>query len=181
MLQKVLIAVASLVVLVVAIGLVLPQTAHVERSIVIDAPPDAVFALVNGFSRFNEWSPWATLDADTVYSFEGPGSGVGARMTWSSDNPSVGSGSQEIVHSEPYRTVHTALDFGDQGAASAAFTLEPGEDGTRVTWSLDVDFGWNLFGRYLGVIAFDRLAGADYERGLQRLKDLAERTRTTAD
>ncbi|MFC6979008.1 hypothetical protein [Microbulbifer taiwanensis] len=36
-------------------------------------------------------------------------------MSWSSDNPNVGSGSQTITASEPDSLVRTELDFGDQG------------------------------------------------------------------
>src|SRR4029079_17993737 len=74
----------GLVAVVLAAGLFLPRKAHVERSIVTSAAPATVFEIVNGFRRFNEWSPWARLDPDTKYTYSGPETGVGARMEWSS-------------------------------------------------------------------------------------------------
>ena len=164
-----LIGLAMVVVVAVTIGLLLPRSVHVERSIVIEAPPSVVFALVNDYRAFNRWSPWARIDPDTEYQFEGPASGVGARMRWDSDHPSVGSGSQEIIASEPNRRVAMALDFGAQGTATAYYDLAPQGAHTRITWGFDTDFGYDLLGRYFGLL-FDRLIGADYERGLANLK-----------
>ena len=172
-LKKLFLAVLALVALLVIVGLLLPSTAHVERATVISAPQSTVFALVNGYARFNEWSPWAKIDPQTRYTREGPAQGVGARQAWQSDHNRVGSGSQEITLSEPHRRVETALDFGPQGTAQAFFALAPEGDGTRIVWGFDTTFGYNLIGRYFGLF-FDSMLGSDYEQGLANLKQLAE-------
>jgi uncharacterized protein YndB with AHSA1/START domain len=172
-LKKLLLGLVVLVVLAAGVGLLLPASAHVERSTTINAPPDAVFAVVNDLRRFNDWSPWAKLDPNTRYTFEGPDSGAGAKMSWSSDNANVGSGSQTILESQPPSQVKLALDFGDQGQAVAFYRLEPDGSGTRVTWGFDTEFGYNLMGRYFGLM-FDKWIGADYEKGLASLKALLE-------
>lgn len=173
MLKRILLFVAGLVVLLAVIGLLLPAQSHVERSVVIDASVETVFPLVNNFHEFNRWSPWAKRDPDTQYRYEGPDSGVGAKVIWASDNPQVGAGSQEIVESEPNSRVATALDFGDMGGAQAAFTLEPKGRGVRVTWMFDVEHGMNPVNRYFGLM-MNMWVGADYEAGLANLKALAE-------
>ena len=94
-------------------------------------------------------------------------------MHWSSDHPEVGSGQQAIVAVTPDRSVQTCLDFGAQGVAHATFEFEPKSDGCRVTWGFEADFGYDLVGRYFGLM-FDRWIGADYEKGLANLKALAE-------
>jgi uncharacterized protein YndB with AHSA1/START domain len=172
-LKRLLFGLAALLALLLAAGLFLPRSAHVERSIVTSAPPERVFALVDGFARFNEWSPWAELDPATVYTYSGPASGVGTRMEWSSENPSVGSGSQEVIALEPGRSVTNKLDFGPQGLATARIEVVPEGSGSRVTWSLDSSFEDDYLGRYFGLF-FDRLIGPDYEKGLAKLKALAE-------
>jgi hypothetical protein len=174
-LRKLLYGFAIVLVALVLIAFFLPRQVHVERSVSMRAPPATVFELVNGFQRFNEWSPWFEYDPGARYTFEGPASGVGAKMAWNSEKPGVGSGSQEIVRSEPIDTVHSRLDFGSQGTALAVWTIEPLEDGSRVTWAFDTDLGSNPFARYMG-LAYERFIGADYERGLAKLKQLAERT-----
>ena len=93
-LKTLLMGLILLVVVFVVLALFLPDTAHVERSIFVKAPPEAVFDLVDDFESFNRWSPWAQKDPDTQYSFTGPEQGVGAMMRWHSEDPSVGAGSQ---------------------------------------------------------------------------------------
>lgn len=163
----------GLVLILVVGGLLLPAQVHVERSQQIAAAPERVFSLIDNFHEFNRWSPWAARDPHTQYRFEGPDRGVGAKMSWQSDSPEVGSGSQEIIVSEPPRLLRTRLDFAQQGLAEAAFKLQPENGGTQVTWGLDSDAGGNLIGRWFGLL-LDTLVGADYEQGLANLKRLAE-------
>jgi hypothetical protein len=170
----------GLVALFFAVALLLPRTAHLERSISTDASPATVYGLVNGFQRFNEWSPWAKLDPNTRYTYSGPQTGVGARMDWASANADVGSGSQEIIAAEPDRSVTNRLDFGMGKPSTAVIRLDPEGAGTRITWSLDSDFSDSLLGRYFGLM-LERLVGPDYERGLAQLKALAESTTPPAD
>jgi effector-binding domain-containing protein/carbon monoxide dehydrogenase subunit G len=163
---------AVVVVLLVAIGFFLPDHTRVERAITIARPPAQVFAVLNGFRRFNDWSPWFELDPDASYRYSGPAFGVGAKASWSG-NKSVGSGSQEIVESKPYESIRTALDFGDMGKATASFRLAPAGGGTAVTWALDVDANGRLIGRYFNLL-MDSMVGKDYEKGLAKLKALLE-------
>ncbi|MBN2431615.1 MAG: GyrI-like domain-containing protein [Acidobacteria bacterium] len=171
--KKFLLFLVLLAALLAVIGLFLPNTAHVERSTTIGAPSCTVFATVNTFQTFNEWSPWHEVDPATKYTFSGPPIGPGARMSWTSQNPDVGNGSQEIVASKPCSLIRTKLDFGDEGTADAFFRLEPAGTATRVTWGFDTDFGYNLIGRYFGLF-FDSMLGPDYEKGLANLKVFAE-------
>lgn len=173
LLRRLLYAVAGLVALLLAIGLFLPTSVHVERSVVTSASPATVYAIVSGFGRFNEWSPWFDLDPHTRYTYSGPEHGVGARMAWTSDKPEVGAGSQEIIAVEPGRSVTTQLDFGPQGQATARIEAVPEGSGARITWAFDTSFEGDFLGRYFGLL-FDRMIGADYEKGLARLKTLAE-------
>jgi len=154
-------------------GLLLPSEIRVTRSIEIDVPPEQVFPLVNDLEAFNRWSPWAAVDSETKFELSGPESGVGARLSWSSDNPEVGSGSQEIIHSKLPKQVDLRLDFGSQGGAEASFELEPLAAGTKITWSFGYQIGYDLIGRYMGLL-MEGLVGKKYEEGLARLKRLAE-------
>ena len=85
--------IAAIAIIIVGGSFLLPAQAVVTRSIEIAAPPDKVFAIVGDLRRFNEFSPWADLDPDIKYTFEGPESGVGQKMNWTSDNADVGNGS----------------------------------------------------------------------------------------
>jgi len=174
-LKRVLIGLVVVVALVLVIGFALPHQVHVERSIVIKAPQAQLFDMLDGFKRFNEFSPWAALDPNTQYTYAGPESGVGARMSWVSTTSEVGSGSNEIVDSAPPDFIRTRVMFGDQPPAEASFKLEPADGGTRVTWNFDCDLGAHPIAHYFGLM-FDKWIGDDYEKGLARLKQLMEQT-----
>lgn len=174
MLRRLIWAIAGLLVIVIFGSYLLPSQAKVARSIEIAAPPAKVFDLLNGYKRYNEWSPWYERDPQAKYTLAGPETGKGARMSWSSTKDDVGSGSQEIVESVPGKLVRTKLDFGDMGTAIAGFQLEPAGTGTRVTWDFTSELGNNPMMRWMGLM-FDRWIGADYEKGLANLKKVAEK------
>ncbi|MBS0376292.1 MAG: SRPBCC family protein [Proteobacteria bacterium] len=166
---------AVVVLLVAALGgaYLLPRGVHVERRIVVDRPAAAVFPYLNSLRKSNEWSPWNDYDPNVKISYAGPDEGVGAKMSWAG-NSKVGTGSQEITGSIANRKVSSALEFGGGGLAKAAITLTTREHGTEVVWSLDIDLGNNPIGRYVG-LTLDKAVGADYERGLAKLKALVEK------
>jgi carbon monoxide dehydrogenase subunit G len=159
-------------VVLVAGSFLLPSSVTVTRSIDIAAPPEKIFALVGDLRHLNEFSPWADMDPATKYVFEGPETGVGQKMSWSSDNAEVGSGSQIITLHEPPRRVTSDIEFGQMGNATATWDLEPIATGTRVTWGFHTELD-SIVKRWFGLM-FDRWIGTDYEKGLQRLKAAAE-------
>ncbi len=161
-------------VLLVAGSLLLPARTHVERSITIQRPPAEVFATLNSFRRFNEWSPWFAADPQARYAYEGPAEGVGAGMRWSG-NQAVGTGSQRIIESQPPARVVVALDFGGHPSVATYTLRAEGAGATRVTWAFDTEHGYNPMSRWFGLL-FDRMIGPDYERGLASLKTLLETT-----
>lgn len=174
MLKKLLVGLAVLIVLVIGVGLVLPSKVEVSREIVIKAPVEDVFAVVNRLDRFQEWSPWYEYDPAADYTISGPEQGgVGQVLSWRSEHENVGSGSQEIVESVENQRVATALDFGDMGQAMAAFELAPQGEATQITWSFETEMGANPLMRYMGLM-MDGWVGADYEKGLAKLKGLVE-------
>lgn len=174
-LKKLFLGLVALVAILVVVSFFLPKEVTVERAITIRADAGTVFGQVNSLKEFHEWSPWSKYDPGMEVSFSGPDEGVGATMTWSSDEPNVGSGRQEITESRPNEYVKTQLDFGDQGTGTADFRLNTDEeaDRTRVTWGFNTDLGYNPIARYMGLM-FDKWIGAEYEDGLANLKERVE-------
>ncbi|MEP6485247.1 MAG: SRPBCC family protein [Rudaea sp.] len=171
-LRNLLIFLVVVVAILVVVGFVLPDGAHVERTVTINRPPSQVFTVLNGFRRFNEWSPWFDKDPSAKYTYSGPAVGVGSKSSWVG-NKDVGSGSQTIVESRPYEFIKSALDFGDMGQANATYTLVAVGDGTKLTWGLDANAGGKLIGRYFNLM-MDAMVGKDYDQGLAKLKALLE-------
>jgi effector-binding domain-containing protein len=171
-LKKILIFLVAVLILLAAVGLLLPRNIRVERSVSIDRPASLIYATVNSFQLFYKWSPWQTLDPNMRQTLQGARDGVGAKLVWSG-NDKVGSGSQLITASTLNRSVASDIDFGKMGVAKSTLLLDPRGSSTRVTWTLDVDMGASPVGHYFGLM-MDRMIGKDYERGLSKLKALLE-------
>lgn len=166
-------ALAVLAGLLAAISLLLPARLQLQRSIEIGAAPQRVYGTVADLRRFHEWSPWSDLDPATQYTQSGPAGQPGSRLEWRSQLPRVGAGSQEIVVAEPPREVGLRLVFDDRGEARWTLRFEELRSGTRVIWQLDMDLGLNPVRRWTALIVQGSV-GADYARGLDRLKALVE-------
>ena len=175
-LKKVLAGVSIALVILVAIGFVLPSKQHVERSILTSGKPEDVFSRIATLKRWPEWTAWTTNRfPDMTIRFEGPDSGVGATMI--AAGKSSGDVTVKIVEADPASGIAYALDFnhGMQVFAGAIrYTNMP--EGLRVTWTLDADLGMNPLKRWAG-LAMGSLMGGDMEHGLERLKVHVEEKR----
>lgn len=172
-LKRLVVVILGIAVILVAIAYILPREVTVERAVVIDAPPSEIFPHVNSLKANEAWSPWLDRDPDVSLVYEGPEAGVGSKLTWTSDNPNVGNGSNIITASTPDSRVDTALDFGAMGTANAWVTMDPVGASTEVKWGFTTDMGMNPMARWMGLM-MDKWVGADYDDGLNRLKVLVE-------
>ena len=172
MLKKILIAFATVVGLVLAIGLVLPSKYRVERSTVLQAPPEAVYRHVASLQRWQEWAPWNVKRyPGSQWTFGGPAEGVGAVRSWTGED--VGQGTLSLTEADPKTGVAYEVSVA-QGRylAQGRISFAPEGSGTRVTWVDEGGIGGNPLAHYLVPFIRSRL-GADMERGLARLAKVA--------
>jgi hypothetical protein len=147
----------------------------VERSITVNAPASRVHGLVDDFHSWTSWSPWEDLDPDLQRTYSGPDAGVGAHYAWTG-NRKAGSGSMEITGSSPEAvdiTVHFLKPF--KATNQTTLSFEPVADGTQVRWVMtgEQKGAMAVFGKFMKM---DKLIGPDFEKGLARLKAVAEET-----
>lgn len=173
-------AIVVLVIVVLVAGLLAfamtrPDSFTVKRSIVIKAPADRIFPLLDDFHRWAVWSPWEKKDPAMKRTFGGAEAGKGATYGWAGDK-NVGQGSMEIVEATPPGKLVIKLDFLKPFEARnmAEFTLTPAADGTTVLWSM---YGPNpLITKVMGLfIDMDKMIGRDFEAGLAAMKVAAEK------
>jgi len=158
-----------------AVALGLPAHVTVTRSVVINAPEPALFPYLNNLHSFAEWSPWAVRDPQLQVSYSGPAEGKGAKIQWTSQVPSIGTGSMEITESEPNRHIDLAVNFnGLEGTSS--FNIAPSGSGSKVTWAFGYDSGSSPLKRWKALM-LDGFVGAEYHAGLDRLQDKIESER----
>lgn len=173
-LLKILVAAFLVLAVVFFLGAyLLPDRVHISRTINIERPAGQVFAVVNDLRRFNDWSPWFDIDPQASYRHEGPEQGEGSILHWSG-NEAAGNGSMRIVESRAPDHVVTEIAFeGFPVPARAVLRIEPVDgDASRVEWSFESALKGPL-SRWFGLL-MPRYIGADYDKGLARLKSLLE-------
>jgi len=162
------------VIAVLSIAATRPATFHVERSLSMAAPPEAVFAVLNDMHRFHEWSPWQKLDPAMKITYEGPSSGAGASYSWVG-NKEVGEGRMTILDATPSTSVTQKLEFIKPFVSTCAvhINIAPDGDGSRVTWAIDGNN--NYVSKVMCLfVSMDAMMGKDFEAGLANLKQVAE-------
>jgi uncharacterized protein YndB with AHSA1/START domain len=176
MLKKILIVVAVVIVVFVVIVALQPSTFRVARSATISAPPEAVFAQVNDFHKWEAWNPWGKIDPAMKQSYEGAPAGTGAVYSWAG-NKEVGEGRMTITESRPSDLVRVKLEFFEPFAATsmAEFTFKPEGDQTAVTWSMSGENNFMAKAIHL-FMDMDKMIGDQFEKGLADMKAAAEAT-----
>jgi len=166
---------ALLLFVFLGVGFLLPGTWSAERTATLDAPPEAVFPLLDAPGAWRRWTEWP----DSGLVAEGPERGVGARLVW--DEVELGDGSFEIVAVEPLRAVRYRVQVeGGSMHTDGTFRLEAVEGGSRVTWREEGDFGRNpLMGYWARLMS--RAQGRELEKALTRLSALTRTTAVPAD
>lgn len=158
---------------IVGIGFALPDHYAVKRSVVVDAPPDAIYPWVADLRRWSDWAPWRTEgDPSLKFTYGEPAEGEGATLKWKGDQ--VGGGSLTILRAEPGRGIEYAMAVdGQPFEGRGAIRFEPTAQGTRVTWTDSGDLSGEFSGRYF-IPVLERAMGAQFEQGLARLRGRVE-------
>jgi len=154
-------------------GMMLSPAFTVQRSLIVDAPPQQVYAWVADPRGWKQWSIWTQRDPAMAITYSGPASGAGAAWSWQS--ASEGDGKMTFTSVEPGRRVAFELRLAGFDATSRGeLRFAPEGSGTRVTWTMDGDTGANPLYHWFALFA-DSFVGPDFERGLANLKAVAEK------
>lgn len=145
-----------------------------SRSTTINSIPAKVFEHVNSQRKWQEWNPWAKIDPNAKFDFEGPESGVGAISKWDGNNQ-VGKGISTITISHPHEFIQLKLEFIRPMKAinTAEFTFTPQDNFTVVTWSM---YGKNTYiGKIVSLILnCEKMVTGQFDKGLANLKGIVE-------
>ncbi len=144
---------------------------HIERSLEIDATPDAVWAVISRFMHDDEFAPLVTSVDALTQGEDGVGS---KRRNHFEDGTSL---VEEVIVWEPERKYHrlrlSEMSGAPMHAAEADVSIEPTENGrSLVTWGLDFQMKYGPFGWLLGQTMLRMMMGKII---VGNLKGLAER------
>ncbi len=150
------------------------------RGDLIKAPPERIFPYLSHFKLGNEWSPYAKIDPKMKVTFSGPETGQGARMDFEG-NSDVGTGSLELLRMTANSEVEIQLTMLKpfKGINIVRYQLAPEGNSTRFTWSMAGELGF--VGKLVGIfIDCEKKIGEQFEKGIQNLKEITERTLTVS-
>ena len=170
-LKWVAIGLAGLVALLVGIGLLLPSTWSVERTVTVSAAPETIRPFLDTPRQWPVWSAWNNAKyPDMVVEYEGPARGVGSAWKWQGE--SSGAGRLEITRSDA-AGVGYRLAFADFPPIDGTMALEASGAATTVRWAMAGDVCGNLLARFFVPFMGDMMT-AELDEGLAKLKGLAE-------
>ena len=172
-LKWVVLSLIALIAILLVIGFFLPAEFGMQRSTVVDAPPEVIYEHIVNLRKNEAWSPWQQMDPTIATTYNDVERGVGASYSWTSENS--GAGTYNLVETDPPLHARYEIVFEGQGDAGGEWILEPAGDGTKVTWTFEGDAGGNPIGRWSGLM-IDTFLGQPYELGLASLKREAEAT-----
>ncbi len=175
MFKKILAALLVIVIGILGVAAMKPDTFTVVRSTSIKAAPDKVLAYVSDFRQWPAWSPWEQLDPGMQRTFSGAPAGKGAIYNWSG-NSDVGQGRMEVTEVEPGSKVVVQLDFKEPIASSnrTEFLAVPQGEATNLTWTMTgpMPFMTKVVSVFMSM---DSMVGRDFEKGLAKLKMVSEK------
>jgi uncharacterized protein YndB with AHSA1/START domain len=176
MLTAIAVVAALLIVGLLVFAATKPDTFRVERTAVINAPPEKIFAVINDFHKWNSWSPWEKLDPGMKRTHTGSSSGKGSVYAWEG-NKKVGAGRMEITETSSPSQVVIKLDFLKPFEAHnvTEFTVRPNGQGTNVTWKMQGPYPYMM--KVVSIFSnMDKAIGKDFAAGLTNLKSIAEKS-----
>lgn len=163
----------SVVIIILAVALVLPNEYAVTRSITINAPAEKIYPLVADPREWKKWSIWNQRDPNMQMSFSGPATGAGAAWDWQSK--SQGNGGMKFTSAIANQNIDYEMHFEGMGKPSTgAMRFETQNAGTKITWSMHGTSEGNLMMKLFAPF-MDKMVGPDFEAGLNNLKKLAEK------
>lgn len=176
MIKIILIVIAVAIAGVLIYAATLPDYVSYSRSIVVQAPAEKVFPLINDLPRFNKWNPFNLKDPNIKGTYSGPSVGPGAKYTFEG-NKDVGSGDIGIVESTAPSKVTMQLNMTAPMKAKNKITFTMLPEGTpeqtRVTWAMEGEAPYIAKVMCL-FVNMDKMLGTEFEKGLSSLKSLAE-------
>jgi hypothetical protein len=146
--------------------LALPRHISVERTALLNASPEKVLDIASSNEGFQTFNPYKTKDPELKIDLFGPVAGVGSGFHFDGKN---GVGSQTVTEVTTKQIVY-AIDMGPMGQPTQSITAIETKDGTKVTWRVDSDMGFNPVFRIFGMF-MDDMMGPTFELGLENLAE----------
>lgn len=176
-LRKVLIVLATIIVLLLVIALFIKKDTTIVRSIIINKPKQEVFDFVKKLKNQELYNKWVMTDPNAKKTYTGIDGTVGCGSSWDSEKKNVGKGEQTITTiAEGERLdikIHFIKPF-DNTANTFMTTETAGEKQTKLTWSFGCKTPYPMNIMHL-FVNMDKMLGGDMDESLRNLSVLLEK------
>jgi len=164
--------VASLIGLILVLGLAAPKSYHVERSVEIDAAKEIVFDKVRYWKNWASWSPRVREDTTLRVAFFGRDGMIGSGYKWHGETAGAGEMATTAIKTDEL-AYHIKFTSPWKHEAEGHIDVAESGSGTRAVWAFhgEAAFPMNILLLFMNM---DGRAGEDLSRGLAMLKDLSE-------
>ncbi len=152
----------------------LPSESTIERSLVVKAPVEIVFAQVDSFWNWSKWSYWHRLDPDAKGFLDEPVAGTGSSYSWKGEK--IEGGKITITESIPNTLIRLDYEVG-KNRGKGYFKFDKASGGTRITQSLTCK--WSYFNRISGLL-FAKIVAPVLESNLIHLSQVTYREQAKA-
>ena len=177
MIKKILVGLGLVLAVFVIIAARKPEEYLIKRDVTINAKPESIFRYLVSMKNADSWMPWKEHDPQVNNTYSGPEEGVGAISSWESPGQ-MGTGKAEVVSVIPNQSVKTKITYTKpmEMSQDSEFILTPMGEGTQMTWT--VSGKQPFIARLICTLTFmnmDKYVGGMFEKGLNKLKTLAEK------
>lgn len=150
------------------LALLLPRKVAVSRRADVDMSPEDILQRVASTKGFQTFNPYCTTDPDLKITPFGPAAGVGSGFRFEGKE---GKGTQTVTAVTDTSVTHL-IDLGAMGKPVQTIEAVATKTGSRVTWTVTSDMGFNPVFRIFGLF-MDRMLGKTYALGLKNIAALA--------
>jgi uncharacterized protein YndB with AHSA1/START domain len=165
---------AAVIVAVLVVAAARPDDYRVERTVLLKAPPEKVYTLIEDVRRWPDWSMEDEKDPQLKRAFFGPSRGTGAGYDWTG-GPHSGKGRATITEAVPPSRVVVQVLIKEpyEDTSKLEINLSPHDSGTLLRWA--ASGGMSYFTKVTTAFTtMDAVMGPRVEDSLAKLKLLAE-------
>jgi hypothetical protein len=141
-----------------------------EKSIVIKASPEKVWEML-ALDRWSEWQVGPFIDTKNIK--------FTSEVSTPEDKYRVGASAYPSAHPEADFEVTESLKNEKitylHGGDPLTYILEPVEDGTKLTYTVEYEMPWGIFGKFIEKTFGKRLGERGVEKSLENLKSILEK------
>lgn len=163
-------------IVILVVGLLLPQQYRIDKTSAIETTPSHLQALIGDFTQWPKWSPWQKIAPDIQFSLGNPSAGVGAHQFWETR---WGSGEMTITNITP-SAIYINVLFNQEHIVNGKISFIEEHNTTILSCQLTGEVNTPIVGGYLALLNKYILANS-IKIGLNNLKTTTQINPTELD